>query len=88
MDCKREENKIGCTCTATTCSNRAICCDCVRHHRDNGELAIVIKEASQGNFQRFINDPSNPHGKANLETKQAFESKGLDYDKWQTGVEE
>ena len=38
MECKRDENKIGCTCTATTCGNRGICCDCVRHHRENGEI--------------------------------------------------
>lgn len=38
MDCKRDENKIDCTCTSTYCSNRGVCCDCVRHHRENNEI--------------------------------------------------
>lgn len=37
MDCKQEENKIECTCTYS-CSKRGICCDCVRYHRDRGEI--------------------------------------------------
>jgi len=38
MDCKKEENKIECTCTAMTCANRGVCCDCVRYHRDRNEI--------------------------------------------------
>lgn len=38
MECKRDENKIDCICTCTTCSNRGVCCDCVRYHRERNEL--------------------------------------------------
>jgi len=46
MECKKEENKIGCTCTATGCKNRGICCDCVRHHRENNEIPGCFFPAS------------------------------------------
>ncbi len=38
MECRREENKIGCTCTYTACANRGVCCICVREHREKGEI--------------------------------------------------
>lgn len=38
MECKKAENIIDCSCTATTCSNRGICCECVRYHRERKEL--------------------------------------------------
>ena len=38
MECKKEENKIGCSCTSVSCSKRGVCCECVRHHRENGEI--------------------------------------------------
>lgn len=55
MECKRDENKIGCTCTATTCSNRGICCDCVRYHRENGEIpGCFFTAASERTWDRSI----------------------------------
>ena len=38
MECKREENLLECTCSATKCGNRGICCECVRHHREAGQI--------------------------------------------------
>ena len=38
MECKREDNLQECTCSATKCKNRGICCECVRHHRENGQI--------------------------------------------------
>ncbi|MGN1124666.1 MAG: DUF6485 family protein [Candidatus Gastranaerophilaceae bacterium] len=38
MECKKDENKIGCTCTHTSCKNRGVCCECVRSHREKGEI--------------------------------------------------
>lgn len=38
MECKKEENRIECTCTATTCTRRGVCCECVKHHRDRDEI--------------------------------------------------
>lgn len=37
MGCKKNENLKGCTCSAA-CTNRGICCECVRHHRENGQI--------------------------------------------------
>ena len=37
MECKKEFNIKNCTCT-TGCSHKGICCECVAHHRANGEL--------------------------------------------------
>ena len=55
MECKKEENKIGCTCTATTCSNWGICCDCVRYHRENGEIpGCFFTSASERTWDRSI----------------------------------
>lgn len=38
-DCKNyEKNLEGCTCSYTSCGDRGVCCDCVRKHRNNGEI--------------------------------------------------
>ena len=38
MECKKDENIIECTCSAMSCKNRGICCECVRHHRESGQI--------------------------------------------------
>ncbi|HNW25569.1 MAG TPA: DUF6485 family protein [Candidatus Gastranaerophilaceae bacterium] len=45
MECKKEENKINCTCTYS-CSKKGICCDCVAYHRQNGEIPGCFFPAS------------------------------------------
>ena len=37
MECKKDKNKEKCTCSYP-CPTRGICCECVKHHRENGEL--------------------------------------------------
>ncbi len=37
MECKREENREECGCTYN-CSKRGLCCECVKYHRENGEI--------------------------------------------------
>lgn len=37
MECRKEENKKNCTCTYS-CPRHGMCCLCVEHHRENGEL--------------------------------------------------
>lgn len=55
MDCKKEENKIDCTCTATTCSNRGVCCECVRYHREIGEIpGCFFPAAAERTYDRTI----------------------------------
>lgn len=55
MECKKEENKIGCTCTCVGCGNRGTCCDCVRHHRENGEIpGCFFPPAAERTYDRSI----------------------------------
>ena len=54
MECKKEENKIGCTCTCVGCGNRGTCCDCVRHHRENGEIpGCFFPAAAERTYDRY-----------------------------------
>lgn len=38
MECKREENLKDCNCTYPGCDRKGVCCECIRHHRERGEL--------------------------------------------------
>lgn len=37
-ECKIEDNKAKCNCTYEPCSRKGICCECIRYHREAGEL--------------------------------------------------
>ena len=37
MECNKEKNLKGCTCTAG-CSMKGICCECVVYHRVQGQI--------------------------------------------------
>ena len=55
MECKKEENKIGCACTYTSCGNRGVCCDCVRHHRENDEIpGCFFTAAGERTYDRSV----------------------------------
>lgn len=55
MECKKEDNKSGCTCTATTCSHRGICCECVSYHREAGEIpGCFFHAAAERTYDRSI----------------------------------
>jgi hypothetical protein len=50
MDCpNREENLKGCTCTYPGCERKGICCECIRYHRERGEIpgCLFTKEAEK-----------------------------------------
>lgn len=38
MECRVKDNKENCTCTYEPCPRKGICCECIRYHRDPGEL--------------------------------------------------
>ena len=39
MECvNREKNLEHCTCTYPGCSRKGMCCECIRYHRENGEI--------------------------------------------------
>ena len=37
MECKKEQNKVMCTCTAA-CGKKGLCCECVEYHRSSGQI--------------------------------------------------
>lgn len=64
MDCKKEENKIDCTCTAMTCSSRGVCCDCVRYHREKGEIpGCFFPPAAERGYDRSVANFVRLHSK-------------------------
>lgn len=55
MECKKNENKIDCSCTATTCSTRGVCCDCIRYHREQKEVpGCLFPAAAERSYDRSI----------------------------------
>lgn len=55
MECKKEDNKAGCNCSATTCSKRGVCCDCVKYHRERKELpGCFFSKAAEATWDRSI----------------------------------
>ncbi|MFQ5648082.1 MAG: DUF6485 family protein [Candidatus Zixiibacteriota bacterium] len=36
--CKVEENLKDCPCTHMSCPRRGVCCECIKHHREKGQL--------------------------------------------------
>ncbi len=54
MECKRETNKEECTCTYD-CSIKGMCCDCVRLHRERGELpGCFFPKDAEATYDRSI----------------------------------
>jgi hypothetical protein len=38
MDCKKDKNVAGCTCSYPSCSRKGACCDCLASHLKAREL--------------------------------------------------
>ncbi len=63
MECKKEQNKINCKCTYD-CHRKGICCECIKHHRENRELpgcfftekAEKTYDRSFEHFARLVNE--------------------------------
>lgn len=55
MECKREENLKDCTCTYPGCPRKGVCCECVKHHRENGELpGCFFDPETEKTFDRSV----------------------------------
>lgn len=55
MECKQKENLKNCSCTYLICSRRGICCECLRHHREKGELpACYFSAEAEKTYDRSI----------------------------------
>ncbi len=64
MECKKEKNLENCACTYTSCGNRGVCCDCIRHHLKKRQLpgccfpadAEKTYDRSFEHFARLVNE--------------------------------
>jgi hypothetical protein len=55
MICNKECNSENCTCTYEGCPRKGICCECIKHHRDKGELpACYFNKETEKTFDRSI----------------------------------
>jgi len=55
MECKREQNLKGCPCTYPDCPRKGICCECIKHHREKGELpACYFSKEAEKTYDRSI----------------------------------
>ena len=54
MECKKEKNVEWCNCSYT-CEKKGICCECVKYHRERGELpACYFDDAAEKTYDRSI----------------------------------
>ncbi|NLF84111.1 MAG: hypothetical protein GX568_09045 [Candidatus Gastranaerophilales bacterium] len=54
MECKKENNLRGCTCSYP-CSKRGMCCECVASHRRNGEIpGCFFSPEAEATYDRSI----------------------------------
>lgn len=55
MECKKDENKVECSCTALSCSKRGVCCDCVKYHRERQEIpGCFFSAAAERTWDRSV----------------------------------
>ncbi len=55
MKCKKQENLKNCSCSYPGCPRKGICCECIKHHRQKGELpACYFSEETEATYDRSI----------------------------------
>ena len=55
MECKKEQNLKNCPCTYEGCPRKGICCECIKYHRDSGELpACYFSKEAEATFDRSL----------------------------------
>jgi hypothetical protein len=53
--CKVNENKKYCPCTYEPCEKKGMCCECIRYHRQRGELpACYFPPDIEATYDRSI----------------------------------
>lgn len=51
----RERNLAACNCSYEPCSRKGLCCECVRYHRDAGELpACFFEDRAERSYDRSV----------------------------------
>lgn len=54
MECKKNINLVNCPCTYP-CKRKGICCECIKHHREKGELpACYFPKDEEKKYDRSI----------------------------------
>ena len=64
MECKKQENLETCNCSYQGCPRKGICCECIAHHREKGQLpACYFSDQAEASYDRsiekFIEDYKN-----------------------------
>ncbi len=59
MECKLKENLKNCPCTYPHCDMKGRCCDCIRYHRERGELPACyfpadVEKTYDRTIERFV----------------------------------
>jgi hypothetical protein len=57
MECQKENNLKSCPCTYLNCPRKGICCQCIRHHRQKGELpGCYFSAEAEKTYDRSIDN--------------------------------
>jgi hypothetical protein len=44
-----------CTCSYPSCSRKGMCCECIRHHRENGEIpGCLFPKDAEKTYDRSV----------------------------------
>ncbi len=59
MECNQNENLKNCPCTYPDCPRKGVCCDCVKYHRERGDLpgcyfSAETEKTYDRSIERFI----------------------------------
>jgi len=64
MNCRKEENLKTCPCSELECENRGVCCECIRYHREKGELpGCYFSKEAEATRDRSIKNFIKNYGK-------------------------
>ena len=56
MKCQKKKNLENCPCTSPDCPRKGVCCQCITHHREKGQLpACYFSEKAEKTYDRSIN---------------------------------
>ncbi len=55
MECKKDRNLSDCNCTYPFCDKKGLCCECIKYHRERGELpACFFPDEAEKTYDRSV----------------------------------
>lgn len=59
VECKIEQNKKICNCSYEPCSRKGTCCECIKYHRQQGQLPACffpndVEKTYERSIEKFI----------------------------------